>query len=107
VWHDRAIQTPGLSGLELAVLAAVAGHHRQIRERGYAPSLSLQRLAGANRTEAKYVMFAVRRLVELGLRAVRPGSGSRPNEYLPALPKRLAASVGCGTRSEEHPDGRY
>jgi hypothetical protein len=44
-WYARAILTPGLSGLDLALLSAIAGYHRQLQERGDSASLSLLRLA--------------------------------------------------------------
>jgi hypothetical protein len=47
-WYDRAILTPGLSGLELALLSAIAEYHRQLQEKGDAGSLSLLRLADAD-----------------------------------------------------------
>jgi hypothetical protein len=39
------------------------------------------------------VKWGVNHLVELGLLAVQPGGGQRPNHYLPALPRRVAASI--------------
>jgi hypothetical protein len=92
-WHELASATPGLSGLELALLSAIAGYHRQLQERGGAASLSLLRLAEANRTETQYVSFAVKHLVSLGLIAVKPGRGNWANEYLPALPRKVIASL--------------
>jgi hypothetical protein len=92
-WYDRAILMPGLSGLELALLSAIAEYHRQLRDRGHARSLSLLRLAEANRTEPIYVSAAVKNLISLGLIAVKPGRGNWANEYLPALPRRIAKSM--------------
>jgi hypothetical protein len=60
---------------------------------GFAGSLSFMRLADANDTDPKYIQAAVRHLIELGLIGVRPGGGHRANVYLPALPRRLAASM--------------
>jgi hypothetical protein len=92
-WYDRAILTPGLSGLELALLSAIAGYHRQLQEKGGAGSLSMLRLANANRTEPIYLSTAVRNLISLGLIAVKPGRGNWANEYLPALPRKVIASM--------------
>jgi hypothetical protein len=92
-WHRIASATPGLSGLELALLSAVAEYHRQLQEKGEACSLSMLRLAEANRTEPIYVSTAVNHLVGLGLIAVLPGRGNWANTYLLALPKRVVASM--------------
>src|SRR6266853_25215 len=72
-WHELASATPGLSDLELALLSAVAAYHRQLQEKGEACSLSMLRLAEANRTEPVYVSAAVKNLISLGLIAVMPG----------------------------------
>jgi hypothetical protein len=92
-WHELASATPGLSGLELALLSAIAGYHRQLQEKGDTGSLSLLRLAEANRTEPIYVSTAVKNLISLGLIAVLPGRGNWASTYLPALPKRVVASM--------------
>lgn len=55
-------------------------------------TLSYNRLGHRLDTDPVNVRWAVDRLVELGLVGVERGSGARANEYLPALPKRLAAS---------------
>jgi hypothetical protein len=67
VWHQRASATPGLTNIELAVLAAIAGYYQRCQEWGCGPSLSFMRLANANDTEPKYIRFAVRHLTELCL----------------------------------------
>jgi hypothetical protein len=95
-WYDRAILTPGLSGLELALLSAIAAYHRQLQEKGEACSLSMLRLAKSNRTEPAYVSAAVKNLISLGLIAVLPGRGNCANEYRLALPRN--SDVGRGRR---------
>ncbi len=102
-WYDRAILTPGLSGLELALLSAIAEYHRRLQEKGNAGSLSLLRLAEANRTETQYVSFAVKHLVGLGLIAVLPGRGNCANEYLPALPRKVIASMSAAAAEDAPP----
>jgi hypothetical protein len=102
-WYDRAILTPGLSGLELALLSAIVEYHRQLRDKGYAGPLSLLRLAEANRTEPQYVSFAVRNLISLGLIAVLPGRGNWANEYLPALPRKVIASMSAAAADDVPP----
>jgi hypothetical protein len=89
-----AFATPGLTNLELGVLSAIAGYYRRLAERGYAGLLSYERLAdAAGRGDVQCIKAAIRHLVELGPIAVNPGSGPRANEYLLALPKRVAASM--------------
>jgi hypothetical protein len=102
-WYDRAILTPGLSGLELALLSAIAEYHRQLQERGAAVPLSFLRLAEANRTEPQYVSFAVKHLVSLGLIAVKPGRGNWANEYLPALPRKVIAALSAAAAVDAAP----
>jgi hypothetical protein len=92
-----------LSGLELALLSAVAAYHRQLQEKGEACSLSMLRLAEANRTEPQYVSFAVRNLISLGLIAVLPGRGNCANEYLPALPRKVIASLSTAAAEDLPP----
>jgi hypothetical protein len=102
-WHELASATPGLSDLELALLSAVAAYHRQLQEKGEACSLSMLRLASANRTEPIYVSTAVRNLISLGLIAVKPGRGNWANEYLPALPRKVIASMSTAAAVDAPP----
>ena len=102
-WHRIASATSGLSGLELALLSAVAEYHRQLQEKGEACSLSMLRLAEANRTEPIYVSTAVNHLVGLGLIAVLPGRGNWANTYLLALPKRVVASMLAAAVDDDAP----
>jgi hypothetical protein len=99
-WLELASATPGLSGLELALLSAIAEYHRQLQEKGDAGSLSFLRLAEANRTEPIYVSTAVRNLISLGLIAVKPGRGNWANEYLPALPRKVIASMSAAAADD-------
>jgi hypothetical protein len=90
-WYDQTILTPGLNEIERGVLAAIATWYRQRQERGYAGSLSYDRLGQRLDVDPVNVRWAVEHLVELGLIAVKPGAGGRANTYLPALPRRIAA----------------
>jgi predicted transcriptional regulator len=92
-WYSRAILTPGLRELDRTILAAIAEWYHRLQARDYVGSLSYQRLAERLHTDAVNARWAVERLVELGLVAVKPGAGGRANTYLPALPKRIAASM--------------
>jgi hypothetical protein len=93
-WHERASATPGLTDLDRGVLSAIAGYYQRLAERGSAGLLSYERLAdAAGRGDVQCIKATVRHLVELGLIAVVPGSGPRANEYLPALPRRIVASM--------------
>jgi hypothetical protein len=85
------------------LLSAIAEYHRQLRDRGYAGSLSFLRLAEANRTETQYVSFAVMHLVSLGLIALKPGRGSLANQYLPALPRKVIVAMTTPAAAEDAP----
>jgi hypothetical protein len=105
-WHEIASATPGLSGLELALLSAIAGYWRLLQEQGdvgSSGSLSMLRLANANRTEPIYVSTAVKNLISLGLIAVLPGRGNWASTYLPALPKRVVASMLAAAADDDVP----
>jgi hypothetical protein len=102
-WHELASATPGLSGLELALLSAIAGYHLQLQEREAAVPLSFLRLAEANRTEPIYVSTAVRNLVSLGLIGVLPGRGNCANKYLLALPRKVIASMSAAADEDLPP----
>jgi hypothetical protein len=83
-WLAGASATPGLSDTERAVLAAVAGFHRDLREQRRAVSLSHDRLAQRIGVQPVQVQWAVDRLVELGLITLQPGRGGMPNQFFPA-----------------------
>src|SRR5258707_6103522 len=102
-WHRCASATAGLSKLELAILDIVAEHYRRLHVDGFAGSLSFMRLADANDTDPKYIQAAVRHLIELGLIGVRPGGGHRANTYLPALPKRVIATLSTAAVDDDVP----
>lgn len=92
-WHDSAVMTPGLRELDRAILAAIVEWYRRLQARDYPGSLSYQRLAERLHTDAVNARWAVERLVELGLIAVKPGAGGRANHYLPALPRKVMAAM--------------
>jgi hypothetical protein len=102
-WHDRAVMTPGLKDLDQAILSAIAEWYRRLQARDCVGSLSYQRLAQRLDTDAVNVRWAVDRLVELGLLAVKPGAGGRANTYLPALPRRVAASLSAAAADDAPP----
>jgi hypothetical protein len=89
-WYALASATPGMNDVERGVLSAIAEHFRRLHA---GMRLSYDRIAHHLDVDSVQVKWAVYRLVELGLVAVQPGAGPVPNEYLPALPKRLAASL--------------
>jgi hypothetical protein len=102
-WYGRAILTPGLGEFDRAILAAIAEWYRRLQARDYPGSLSYQRLAERPHTDAVNARWAVNHLVELGLIAVKPGAGGRANTYLPALPRRLVASMSAAAADDAPP----
>ena len=92
-WYGLAIQTPGLTKDELTVLSAVVGYYRLLAHRGYALFPSFEEMAQSSGARPIDISGAIKHLVELCLVAVRPGRGAWRNQYLPALPKRVAASL--------------
>jgi hypothetical protein len=49
------------------------------------------------------VKWGVNHLVDLGLLAVQPGGGQRPNEYRPCLPRRLIAAMTTPAAEDDAP----
>jgi hypothetical protein len=92
-WYTIASATAGLSELDRAMLDVIAGYYRELGERGVASFPSIKAMAQSSGARTIDVSGAIRNLVGLALIAVRPGSGPRRNVYLPALPKRIAASM--------------
>jgi hypothetical protein len=92
-WHEIASATPGLTKTEVAVLSAVAEYYRVLDQRGYARPPSIEQMALSSGARPVDITTAVKRLVSLALLGVKPGSGRWRNEYLIALPKRLATSL--------------
>ena len=66
---------------------------RPLKAEGFAGSLSIERMAQSIGARTIDVSAAIKRLVEFGLVAIKPGAGGRANTYLPALPKRNTASM--------------
>src|SRR6267143_1072233 len=79
-WYALASATAGLNDTERGVLSCIAEHFRQLAERGYGMTLSHDRMARRLDVDPVHVRWAVNHLVELGLLAVQPGGGQRPNE---------------------------
>ncbi len=73
-WYDQAILTPGLTSLELALLAAICAWYRRLDVDGFAGSLSIERMAHKIGAEPRDVRFAITHLVELGLIAGSRGA---------------------------------
>ncbi len=94
-WYDQAVTAAGLTTLDRQVLDAVATYYGPLRERGYASFPSIEPMAKSARVRSIDITGAIKRLVGLALLAVRPGSGRWRNEYLPALPRKLAATLGA------------
>jgi hypothetical protein len=64
------------------VLDAVVEYYRLLRERGYASSATIEKMALSSRTRSIDITSAIKHLVGLALLAVKPGAGARRNEYL-------------------------
>ena len=92
-WHEIASATAGLTDLDRQVLEAIAGYYRRLQAEGFASFPSIERMALDCGTRTIDISGAIKNLIGLALIAVRPGSGPRRNVYLPALPKRIAASM--------------
>jgi hypothetical protein len=100
-WHELAIQTVGLTKTEVAILDIVAGYYRLLYERGYASSPTIEAMADSANVRSIDITGAIKRLVELGLVAVQPGSGRSRNEYRLCLPRRVAASMATVALADE------
>jgi hypothetical protein len=92
-WYDQAIQVPSLTKDELAVLSAVVEYYRLLDQRGYARPPTIEMMAQSAQVRSIDITSAINHLTELGLVAVKPGAGARRNEYLLALPRRVAKSM--------------
>lgn len=94
---------PGLKDVERKVLDAIREWYRSLHVAQFEGSLSHVRMARRLDVDPADVRWAVERLVELGLVAVKPGAGGRANLYRPALPKRLAALLATAAAEEDAP----
>jgi hypothetical protein len=90
-----------LTELDRAILFAIAEWYRRLLARDYPGSLSYQRMAERLDVDHVHVRWAIVRLLEMGLIAVKPGAGGRANTYLPCLPRRLAASLSTAAVADE------
>ena len=99
-WYTIASATAGLTDLDRAVLEAIAGYYRRLQAEGFASFPSIERMALDCGTRTIDISGAIKNLIGLALIAVRPGSGPRRNEYLLALPKRVAASMLAAAAEE-------
>lgn len=84
--------------LDRQILDIIAGYYRLLEQRGYASFPSIEQMAQSDQVRSIDVTSAIRHLVGLALIAVRPGSGARRNEYLPALPAPCCMDVDRGRR---------
>jgi|SRR5882672_639639 hypothetical protein len=94
-WYRIASATAGLSELDRQILDVIVEYYRQLAQRGYASFPSIEQMAKSSGARPIDISGAIKRLVGLALLAVRPGSGRWRNEYLPALPRKLAATLGA------------
>jgi hypothetical protein len=92
-WHEIASATAGLTELDRQVLDAVARYYAMLQERGDAPPLTLGGMALCAGVRPFDISATIWGLIGRSLLAVLPGAGHRPHEYLPALPKRIAATL--------------
>jgi predicted transcriptional regulator len=100
-WHTQASAMPGLNDVERRVLDAIREWSRRLYVERFEGSLSFERMARRLDTDPVNVRWAVNRLVELGLVAVKPGAGGRANTYLPCLPKRVVAAMEAAVGENE------
>lgn len=102
-WYEIASATPGLSRLELLILAGLAEHHRRLHVDGYAGRLSIERMALDLNVMPRDIRAAVRHLIALCLIGVRPGAGQRASEYLLAHPRRTIVAAAPVVADDDIP----
>jgi hypothetical protein len=102
-WYRIASATPGLTDLDRQVLDAVVEYYRLLHERGHASFPSIETMAQSAQVRSIDITGAIRNLVGLALIAVRPGSGTRRNEYLMCLPKRTIAAMSAAVAADAPP----
>jgi hypothetical protein len=90
-WLEQVSAMP-LSRFELAVARALADYLRR-RQRGSAAKLSLESMANDLGSSPRSVSAAVGRLIDLGLLALRRGSGQKGSQYLPCLPRHTVITA--------------
>ena len=88
-WVAYAGTVPDLTHTAGHALALLAGH---FAKEGSA-LVSEETIAGHVHADKTTVVRSIKRLIELGLLAVLPGSGPRPSRYLPALPRAVASKL--------------
>jgi DNA-binding MarR family transcriptional regulator len=88
-WIAYAGTMPDLSHTAGHMLAFLAAHFAK----DGSALVSEETIAGHMHAEKTTVVRSVKRLIELGLLAVMPGSGPRPSRYLPALPKAVVSQL--------------
>ena len=88
-WIAHAGTVPDLTHTAGHVLSFLAAHFA-----GDGSALvSEETIAGHVHADKTTVVRSVKRLIELGLLAVLPGSGPRPSRYLPALPRAVPSKL--------------
>jgi len=97
-WHKIATAAAGLSELDRAVLDAVAVYYRLLDQRGYARPPTIEQMAQSAQVRSIDISDAIKHLVGLALLPVKPGSGARRNEYLPAEASRCSDGDSGGRR---------
>ena len=88
-WLSHAGTVPDLTHTAGHVLAFLAGHFAK----DGSALVSEETIAGHVHADKSTVVRSIRHLVGLGLLAVMPGSGPRPSEYLPALPRAVVSKL--------------
>jgi hypothetical protein len=83
----------GLTSTDRAILDIVLEHHRQLQTTGHADRVTVERMAARIGVEPVSILSSIKHLIGLCLLGMKPGSGQWPNEYLLALPRRLAAAT--------------
>jgi hypothetical protein len=76
-WHAQAIMTAGLTELDRKVLDTIGEWYRRLYAGEFEGALSFGRMAGRLDVDPVHVRWAVARLIELGLIAVKTGAGWR------------------------------
>jgi predicted transcriptional regulator len=92
-----------LNDVERKVLDEIREWYRRLYVEKFEGSLSFERIARRLDVDPVQVRWAVERLLELGLVAVKPGAGGRANTYLPCLPRRVAKLMSTAAAAADVP----
>jgi hypothetical protein len=92
-----------LTELDRKVLETIGGWYRRLYSEAFAGSLSYERMANKIGADPSDIRSSVSHLIALCLVGVERGSGARPNHYLPALPRRVIASMSTAAVDDDVP----